>query len=170
MWLKLNIEGFIVYFQIKGYKPSRSGYSDDLWCDIKLTVEYGNDFKIHRSGGLLYSDEIEHLLMKLQDLLANRIQNAEEIDFMEPDFVFVLDSQLNLLNDINERNNRGIFVDFQVHFWNGILTENYLSLRLYKENIEYLLYYIKLVTRQLKKTDKDITDLIEKGVILDYQP
>ncbi len=170
MWLKLNIEGFIVYFQIKGYKPSESGYSDDLWCDIKLTVEYGNDFKIHRSGELLYSDEIEHLLMKFQDLLADRIKDAEEIDFMEPDFVFVLDSQLNLSNERNEINNREVFVDFRIHFWNGNLTENHLSLRLYKENIEYLLYYIKLVTRQLKKTDKEITDLIEKGIILDYQP
>lgn len=53
-------------------------------------------------------------------------------------------------------------------FWCGVLTDNYFSLSFKRDNIEFLLTYLILVTKELKFEDDAIQELIKKGLLQNF--
>lgn len=168
MWLKLDLYGFKVFFRVKDYHTvTRENYYDN-WCYVETNIELYENIKTGHSGSLLLSGEIEYIQSTMEDLLEGKIEEIETITFLEPVLRFVLNpSKTNenfdpCVNDVTS--------DLQLCFWNGYPTDNYLSLRLYRKHMEYLISYIKLIRRQLKKQDPEIAELIKKEIIVDYHP
>ena len=176
MYLKLDLNGFDLYLRISHYRTSNQANWDEEWCTVDLTVNFGKEVNLLRTGETMLSCEVEQLKSVFADLLENKIKERTFLNFIEPDFEFIINPDYHFRNESDYGDDRvgqylkDIFVDFHIYYWNGGLTDNYLSITLYREEIEYFLTYLKLVTRQLKKSDKEITILIEKGIILDYQP
>lgn len=56
-------------------------------------------------------------------------------------------------------------MEWVVSFWNGGLTNNYLSIEFDRDDIEYLSNYLNMVMGNIDKKSETITDMINKGLI-----
>lgn len=168
MWLKLDLYGFCLFLNIKYYRTATKENWDDNWCCVEINTEFFSSIKTCHKGEILLSAEVEEIQSALEDLLEEKIEKTETITFLEPNLRFVLNPPKT--NEIFDLCPDDVSADLQLCFWNGYPTDNHLSLRLYREHIEYLISYIKLIRRQLKKQDPEIIKLIEIGIIIDYHP
>ena len=90
---------------------------------------------------------------------------------MEPDFNFILNPKRDRRLDPKVVYVRpgcemvDISVEWRVSFWFEGLTANYLSVTLYRPDIERLLAYLRLVTGELTADDAQIKAMIAQGVI-----
>ena len=174
MWLKLNLDGIKLYFNIKGYRKSSNSNWDDEWCGVELNVLSENWLNYSQSGELLLACEVEEILLLFEDLVEDRILEPREIEFIEPDFKFVLNPKKNLMQDSRYiyvrpgHENVDIDAELKVSFWNGYLTANYLSLCLNREDILDFITYLKVITNQISKTDEHVQVLLKKGSLMEY--
>lgn len=171
MWLKLDIDGINLEFNIEQYRKSNENNCSDEWCNVKLNIQSGTWLNYSLSGSLLLACEVEEMLSLLEDLVDDKITEPKEIEFIEPDLKFVLNPKRDLkykseyiyvkegyeIEDIN--------TEFKVTFWNGCPTDNYLSTCMNREMILDFIIYLKVITNQISEADKYVQALLKKGTI-----
>ena len=99
MWLKLNLDGIKLYFNIAGYRKSTDTNWTDEWCGVEFRVQSENWLNYSQAGELMLACEVEEILSLLEDLIADRISEPKEVEFIEPDFKFVLNPKRDLRQD-----------------------------------------------------------------------
>lgn len=154
MWLRLNVCGIFLYFQIKDYgKASR--YSDGF-CRVTIRIQSDQNIDICSNPGLVFEEfEVDCLCERLECVLNGQLKKNEIVSFSEPEAEFYL----------NPENREA---KLRLYLWCGTITDNYFSLAISGENLKYFVTYLKLITRKLSKKDEIITDLLSKEIILDY--
>ena len=174
MWLKLNLDGIKLYLKITGYKESTNSNWTDEWCGVELNVQSGNWLSYSQSGELLLACEIEEILSLFKDLIEDKITETKEVEFIEPDFKFVLNPKKDLRDDPRYTYVKpgheivDIDAEFRVFFWDGGLTANYLSLRMDREDITAFITYLNVITKRINKADDSVQLLLNNGILLEY--
>ena len=164
MWFHSDFDGIKIFLKISNYKNTNPDNWDEEWCYVDMTVQSKNWLNYKQSGELLECYEIDIILSQLEALTENKIVERTEIDFLEPDLKLILIPILD--NDTNTV----IYyeAEFQVFFWNDGLTDNYLSLHMYDDDIDAFIIYLKYVTRKISKTDPSLQKLLDCGILLKY--
>ena len=174
MWLKLNLDGTILYFNVRGYRKSTDSNWTDEWCSVEINVRSGNWLSYSQSGELLLACEVEEILSLFKDLIEDKITESKEVEFIEPDFKFILNPKKDLRDDPRYTYVKpgheivDIDAEFRVFFWDGGLTANYLSLRMDREDITAFITYLSVITKQINKADDSVQSLIKDGNLLEY--
>ena len=159
MWLRLDLDGVEMYLRIQGVRESTSLY-DDAWCRVSLHLQsswLSYDLDEH----ILCSEEVTCLSRTIEDALFKRLAKNEELEFFEPNIRFVF-SYLDTERELSWPP----IADLRVFFWNGCLTNNYLSLRFDVANLDALWQYLRLVTGEADLSDPRVRFWLDKGVIL----
>ena len=174
MWLKLNLDGIKLYFKVTGYRKSTDTDWSDEWCGVEFSVQSESWLNYSQSGELMLACEVEEVLSLFEDLVEDRIFEPREIEFIEPDFKFLLNPKKDLRQDPRYTYVKpgheivDINAEFKVCFWNGGLTDNYLSLCMDREDILAFIVYLKVITKQISKTETAVQALFKKGILLEY--
>lgn len=174
MWFHLNLDGIELCFRVAKYRKSAPEKSDEQWCNIDLALHGNNWLNYKVSSDILLACEVEEIRNRIFDLLEDKIQAEEELDFIEPDLTFVLYPKKDLREDIKYtyiapgHEILDINADLRVHLWNDGLTANYLSLCFDRDDLQKLLIYLQLVTDEISKDDKIVQKLIESDIIRLY--
>lgn len=165
MWLRLNLSGMEFQFRINGYHPWKKGSDDDEWCRVECSPSIG-------AGAALFASEIEDLAKSLDDLLHDKITEVETIEFLAPDFYFILNPKRDLRENsqyiyIKEGHEIvDIYMDMRIVLWNdGRPTDNFLSLRFDRKNIENMEYYLQYIMGAVKKDDPVIQEMLAKEIL-----
>ena len=155
MWFEIDASGIKIKLQIKGYKPASKDDWYSEWCSCDFLFSSGDWLNYHKENDeVLLSAEVEGLAKALTDLLDNKLSEEIEISCIEPDFVFKLFPQKDLRDDPKYSYIRpgceiqDIYLEWKIFFWNQGLTENYLTVTLYRDDIISLRDYLSLVTKQ----------------------
>ena len=172
MWLKLNLDGIVVSLRIRQYVKVNESDWDSTWCktDFSFISEPWLNY-IKDGDEVFLAREIDELAGALEKLLTDQLTEPTEFACIEPDFVFELNPKEDLRN-----NPRFVYIrpgceiadidmEWQVHFWDGGLTANYLTVVLSRSEIEYLLTYLKLVMGQLSENSEEVQRLIAQGIL-----
>ena len=137
MQLQLTLNGIAAEIEIKGYSVKHRSEYGCTWCQIDYALKAEPWLKYEkRNAEVLTAEEIDCVTGRLEQLLNGQLCGREVLNFIEPDFVFVLCQQ-----------EKTIHMDWKIYFWekeNG-LTANYLSVRLYLDEIEKLWKYLKSI-------------------------
>lgn len=152
MWFECDIRGIKVKLQIRGYKPTNNDNWDSKWCKCDFSLSSGNWLNYHMENAeVLLSSEVIALAEASNKLLDNKFSEEIEISCIEPDFVFKLYPQKDLRNDPKYTYIRpgyeiqDIYLEWRVYFWDGGLTDNYLTITLGRKEITNLRDYLTSV-------------------------
>ena len=159
MWLRLDLDGVEMYLRIQGFRESASP-DEDAWCRVSLHLQspwLHYDLDEH----ILCSEEVKWLSKTIEDAFDKRLPKNEELEFIEPNIRFIF-SCLDAEGELT----RPPMADLQVFFWNGYPTDNYLSLRFDKADLDALRQYLRLVTGEADLSDPRVRFWLDKGVIL----
>ena len=145
MVFERNLNGIEVILRIDNYEsPSKHTFCD-WWCDCGFSFRMGklaeiiNYRKDHDE--LLTPEEVDGLADALTNLLEGKINELQEYPLVEPDFVFLLYPIKDLRTDPKYtyvapgHEFQDIYVEWRVFFWDDGLTENYLNVTLYRDDI-----------------------------------
>lgn len=172
MWLKLDLSGITLSMQVRNYRKTSEEDWLSTWCKTDFSfisdkwLNYCED-----DGEVFLALEIEDLAKALDDLLNDRIDAQTEFNCVEPDFNFVLNPKKDLRLDPKVLYVRpgceivDIDMEWKILFWYEGLTDNYLSVTLDRNNIKYLLLYLRLVIGEVEESNAEIKELISKGII-----
>ncbi len=129
---KLDIDGITVNLGIKGYRTSSKDNWDVEWCNCDFLMEFNKwlNYAFYDREILLMC-EVEELEKMLTKFINNEIKEYTELSFIEPDFEFKLYPD-NIL-------------EWEIHFWNGGLTANFLTITLDRDDAIVLRDYILTV-------------------------
>lgn len=171
MWLKINLDGIAFHLRISDYKKSTDNWEDE-WSRVDLTLQSSKwlDYQIVNDEILLMC-EIETLRDNIKNLLSAKVDKIKRVECVEPDLTFVFFPQYDLRDDSKYiyvapgHEIVDIHMELEVAFWNEGLTANRLVLFFNRENLDRLLSYLDLVTKQLDIQDKQVMELIENGII-----
>lgn len=171
MWIKLDLDGIDFHFQIVGYRKSNLDNWDDQWCKVDVTLQSYNWIDYHISSSILLSCEVEALRDSVEKLLNDLLTEQEEFEFIEPDLTFVLNPKKDLHNSgrysyiAPGHEIEDINAYLQVHFWNGGLTANFISLCFDRSDLEKLLVYLRLTTNLITEQSPEVQALFEKDIL-----
>ena len=154
MELRLDLDGIVATLQITDYcATAKDDYMSDEWCGCKLRIVSEGWLDYNQEGELLLSCEVEELRNEFNNLLNGKIHSIKEISFTEPDFEFVLIP----IQDVRKNPDvlycapgfefTDISVEWKIHFWNGGLTANFLSLTLDRDDLMQFTDYLSKVTQ-----------------------
>lgn len=157
MWLKLDLDGINFQMKIRGYSLATKETSwDEQWCTVEYAfMGHGINY-ICDGDDILLVCEIEEIVSYLDDLLHDKIKEVYTIECIEPDFKFMLIPKTDMSN---------IRMELKPYFFNGYLTNNYLSLSFDRQNILCFRYYLLYVMKKLKEDDLIIQDMLKEGVL-----
>lgn len=177
MILQLNSGGIGIKLRVSRYFGADCGI---LWSRIGYLF-YAGDYLYYlkENDAVMENIEIDELIVCLEELLAGELTKTKVISFVEPDFKFVLypKETVDLKNSSNvlySKENcvtREMAVDWILMFWSdeGAETANHLSVRLYAQEIKYLLYYLKLITGSIDVNDPLIIKMMDQKVIIEAE-
>ena len=122
-----------------------------MWCKCDFSLRSGQWLNYwFKNDETLTSWEIDQLHSSLRSLLDGTLKKPEQIICIEPDFEFRLypaDEHRtreygaeSLVREIED-----IYVDWRVYFWDSGLSDNYISLKLYRDDIKALYEYLESV-------------------------
>ena len=157
MWLEIDANGINIRLRINGYKPASENNGYYGWC--KCDFRFSSGFWLNYRGEnkeILLAFEVENLEKALTELLDNKLLETKEIICMEPDFDFILHPQTDLRNSpklisirpgfIRPGNEiQDIYLVWNINFWNKGMTENRLSIVLYRDEIVIFRDYLSQV-------------------------
>ena len=145
MVFERNLNGIEVILRIDNYESPSKHTFGDWWCDCGFSFRMGklaeiiNYRKDHDE--LLTPEEVYGLAYALTNLLEGKINELQEYPLVEPDFVFLLYPIKDLRTDPKYtyvapgHEFQDIYVEWRVFFWDDGLTENYLNVTLYRDDI-----------------------------------
>lgn len=146
MWFQIGADGIKIKLHINGYKPTSEENWYSEWCRCSFLFSSGDWLNYHKEDDeILLCSEIDGLVDNLTELLNNEISEEKELACMEPDFVFKLYPQTDLRKDPKCTYVAPEHVEWSICFWNEGLTGNYLTVTLYRDEIERLRDYLVLV-------------------------
>lgn len=168
MWVKFDIDGMKINFQITNYIPDQD--IEGRWTKVSANFEFQNVIKydIENQEDLLCY-EVDRLRDDIAKLLDDKVERAENISFIEPDFEMTLYPKYNLKDNshviyIQEgKEIQDVYADVQVNLWNNGLTCVNFGFTLDRDDLEILYKYLCLVSKTISK-DK-VQNLIEQGII-----
>jgi hypothetical protein len=153
MWFEIDAGGIRIKLRIRGYRPSNKDNWDSEWCKCDFAFSSGDWLNYHKENDeILLSYEVEQLAKSLTELLANKLMEETEITCIEPDFIFKLFPQKDLRNDpkyIYVRPGcelQDIYLEWKICFWDGGLTDNFLTVTLDREEIIKLRDYLAFIS------------------------
>ncbi len=170
MWLKMDICGIIFQLCVRDYRDNPK--EDYEWCSIGISYASGQWLNYTReSDETLTSYEVKDILGNIKKLLNNEMTEPYELEFIEPDFHLIFNPQKDLREDpkytyIKEGYEiEDIDMDWRIFFWDGGLTDNFLSLKFYRSDVEILCDYLKYVVGELSEESPQIQKLIQRGIL-----
>lgn len=173
MWFKLDLSGIEMKMRIKGYEPSERGKWDYQWCNVDFSFIGGYWLNYHKDNDqILLSCEVEELAQALDDLLLDKLSEVGTIEYIEPYFNFILHPKRDLRKDSKYIYiQKGceivdIYMSMKVFFWHEGITDNFISLTFDRSDIQYFRNYLLLVMGKLGNDDKEILDMIDKGILV----
>ena len=149
--LQLDLAGIEFYFSLSGYV--KNGRELDEWCDVTITLR-GRMLNYQRiRDNILESSEVEGLI----DWLENK--DAEHLSFYEPYFEFCYKIGPNSTEPS---------VYMRVNLYDGgATTDNWVEVSLGEEEVQYLITYLKLATRQIKEDNEQIQKMLADKILVD---
>ncbi len=174
MKLRFNLGGILTTMEIKGYTPSK-GFEWDHWC--RTDYSYVADPWLNRTytdTEIFMPHEIETLVHGLKMFLSGEVNEVASMNFIEPDFSFIFyPPKTPCASDVYSLfpsfPSDDIELDWRIRFWhmeNG-LTDNYLSMRMYRPAIEALLLYLRFIIGEVDISDKNVQKMIRYGYFMD---
>lgn len=170
MWIKLDLDGMRVEFEIDNYKANQN--LDGNWTNFSYNYSFRDIIKYNfQNAEILLSCEIDELRDVLEKLLNDELTDIKKINFIEPDLEFELHPKFDIRNDSNlmcvksEKEKVDIYMELKVNLWDGGLTSNYFSTTFSRNEIEYLFVYLSLITKKISKDDSRVLKLIENGIL-----
>ena len=140
-----NIRGLQVTLRIDGYKAPAGHDYGDVWCDCGYSFRFGDAVNYQNEHDELFMpEEVDALAGVLTDLLDGKITRPREVPMTEPDFVFMLYPAKDLRSDPKYiyvapgHELQDIRVEWRIFFWDGGLTDNFLTITLLREDIAAL--------------------------------
>lgn len=174
MWFNLDLCGINMYLRIKGYEPSNKDKWDIQWCNVDFSFVCESLLNYRRDNDeVLLSCEIEELSYLLDELLSDRLSEIKSMECIEPDFQFVLHPKRDLRKDPKYAYIKkgyeiaDIYMEMKIFFWDDGLTDNFLSIKFYREDIQYLRNYLFLIIEKIDKNHQCIVDMIKKGILVE---
>jgi hypothetical protein len=148
MWFRLPIDGLQLEFQVTHYSKSKKESWDDQWCDVGFCIDnhQGLRYAFYDDPTLL-SAEVEYMEENLTLLLEDKLDEEKLIEFVEPNFQMTLSPRTDIYD---------IKLEWRIYLWDEGLTDSYIALAFYREDITYLRDYLRLVTGMIKP-DKEQT-------------
>lgn len=153
MWFEMDASGIRIKLQIRGYRPTNKDNWDSQWCKCDFSFSSGDWLNYHKENDeVLLSCEVKQLAESLAELLDNKLMEETEIACIEPDFVFKLFPQKDLRNDPKYLYVRpgceiqDIYLEWKIYFWDGGLTDNYLTVTLDREETTKLRDYLASIS------------------------
>ena len=174
MWLKLELEGITLQFQIHNYKKVAKEDWDAVWCRTDLKLQAGDWLNLRSlNTENLLASEVDSLRDSIEDLLCDRLSQINEIRFIEPDLVFALYPRKNKRDDPNVIYVKpgseiiDVNMDFIVNLYDEerALTGNMIGLAFDRSDLEKVLTYLKLVTQDIEISDGEVQKLIADGTL-----
>ena len=141
MQLQLALSGIAAEIEIKGYSPNNRTEYGCTWCQIDYSLKAEPWLKYEKSDAeVLTAEEIDYVTENLEQLLNGQLCGRKVMNFIEPDFAFALCQQEDTIH-----------MDWKIRFWEKEkgLTANYLSVRLYLDEIEKLWKYLRTIQQGL---------------------
>ena len=155
MWFEIDVSGINIKLRINGYKPTNKDNWDTEWCKCDFVLSSGDWLNYHiENGEVLLSSEVEELVEAFTRLLENKLSEAREINCIEPDFVFKLYPQTDLRDNPKYiyiqpgYEIQDIYLEWRIYFWDGGLTDNYLTITLDRDEIASMRDYLAFVIKQ----------------------
>ena len=155
-----TIDGMELMLKIRGYQFSTDDNYDDAWCECDFRFHFEGVVDYHREKyEVLLSSEVDILDEKLTELLEGKISETSYTSMTEPDFIFILKPQEDLRNNPNfvyvapGYEIKDIEMEWRVYFWHDGLTENYLSVTLFRDDIVALRDYIRSIRLSEKRPE-----------------
>lgn len=155
MRFEIDASGISVNLQINGYKPTNRDNWYRNWCNCDFMFSSEDWLNYHKENDeVLLSSEVEVMEEAFTELLENKLSAAKEIACIEPDFVFKLYPQRDLRDDPEYRFAQSgyviqdIYLEWKIYFWHEGLTDNYLTITLYRDEIVRLRDYLSAIMRR----------------------
>ncbi len=174
MWLRMDLDGITVGFQIQQYtkQNARIGDEYDYWCKVSFSFFSEPWLNYNKENAEVFlSYEVDDLAQTLEDLLNDRLSKPTAVELIEPDFCFKLSPKEDLRNNPQflyiqpGREIADISMEWKVFFWHDGLTENHLTVALDREDIINLRNYLFWVIGKYNETTPEIIDMEKKGIL-----
>lgn len=175
MWLRTNIDGVFLNLLIKDYTTNSDCEWDDQWCNVECLFSTDYGLALSACGSIMLSTEVDELVHQFECLLNDQLTEDTVINLIEPDFKFILHPK----HDIRKTGQyiyvkegfeiEDVSVEWQTFLWNDAPTKNYFTVTFYREDIEILLTYLRLVSKKLDISDSSVVSLCEKGILHKYR-
>lgn len=167
MYLKLDLDGFIVDLRIRRYRKTSKNDWDDVWCKTDFSFVFEPYFNYSKNNyEVLLAFEIDEMVETFEALVSGQISERTVLEFIEPDFCFILnpDNESVVDNGSDSQYNAYVAMEWRIAFWNDGLTSNHLSLYLDRDDITALLTYLKIVSGRLSADAPEVNELIGKKI------
>ena len=174
MRFRLDMCDVDLQLKIKNWvKPEPGDIESDHWTQDEFSLK-GKYIDYSFDTEALMSGEVVYLRNALGALLAGRIEEAREVEFAEPDFIFRLSPAVRRYSVPGKVWYKNGYVDLDIEmemviqFWcnDGALGTNQFSMTFDRSEIDALYSYLLLVTGEIGETDERITKLVSAGIIL----
>lgn len=107
--------------------------------------------------------EVEELRDNIERLLVGRLTKIEGIGGIEPNFIFIFYPKYDIRSDYQYATPgyeiKDISMDLQINYIIGGLTDNRIIVNFKQDDLEILLYYLNVITRKIKKSNKRVQEL-----------
>ena len=175
MKIHLDISGINLDLEVNGYTPHPQQEDEFCcyWCQLNYSFRSENWLSYAgQNVEVMTSYEVDSLAKDIRRLLSDQLAEPITKQLIEPDFRFVLHPKRDIRNDpgvIYVREGMEIadvFMEWRVYFWSGGLTDNYLTLTLYRQELECLLAYLELVTGAASPSSPEVSALVSQEIII----
>lgn len=147
--MTLDVHGIRLEFSVNEYRRKESAYED--WCDVDFHIQSGQWLDYHITGELLLRADVDGILSGIDRLVTSGVDAPYEWPCTEPDFHFMFHPPKDLTKDPKYTyvapgyEIEDIKLEWSVYFWDRGLTDNRLTLTLFRRQITALREYLRSV-------------------------
>lgn len=172
MWFKIDLSGIVLELQIRGYSSLRNEDEYVRWCRTDFSFSSKSWLSYRKTDDeVMDCGEIEGLAFRIDKLLKDELDSVTKMSCIEPDFLFIFQPKRDIRNDPNVayvapgHEIEDIHMEWRIAFWDDGLTENYLSVRLYRQDLELFKAYLYLVMGKNDMSSPEIINMINCGML-----
>jgi|GEM_PF-2814815 len=150
MWLKLNSHACEIHFRLRGYRWMEDTDWDN-WClvDLHVTSLSGVNYGLYDDPAL-ECVEVTELEERVDATLRGEGVSGEIMEMIEPYMTFEFCPRKEFVKGNPQR-----IIYWRIILWDEGPTEDYISMCLDSEAIEYLSLYLKYARNALKQSDPE---------------